>query len=253
MNVMIFKDLNEIVDSINSGDFNNLTEKEQLIALQNLRNSVADSYNSYGKSYTASYKDYFDEIEKNIFPIINKLESIFPNEKHHLLEIGCGVGEDLEFFQTLKNFEAVGIEPAEFFVNICKEKEQSDCLLTNSVFQGYAEDVPFEDNKFDMVYAQRSLLHVPYVFHHVLGADKFFKESARVLKHKGLFYLTLREGDIGYIQKSTGRFFQGYNEQMIQKLATKNNFDILFLNNIHNERFPNANWQKWLTVLLQLK
>jgi ubiquinone/menaquinone biosynthesis C-methylase UbiE len=224
-----------------------------LQSLEDLRESVAESYRSYGKSYVKQYKAYFEEIEKNIYPVLNRLEEIFPNQKHNLLDIGSGPGEDLAFFQTLDNIKAVGLEPSEIFIDMCNKKEKDGYLLESSIFQGYAENMPFKDSEFHIVYAQRSLLHVPYVFHTAIGADKFFKESARVLKKKGLFYLTLREGDSGYIQKSTGRFFQGYNEEMIQSLADKNNFEILYFNKVTNERFPVGHWQKWLTVLLQLK
>ena len=47
--------------------------------------------------------------------------------------------------------------------------------------------------------------------------------------------------------------FDYTNEEMIQKLAHENNFEIVFLEHVTNERFPKASWQKWLTVLLRLK
>jgi SAM-dependent methyltransferase len=242
----------EIVEHINGGTFTAQPEESQIEQLRLLQQSIKDSYANFGKTYVKSYREYFPELDKTILPIVTKVKEFFPEQSLNILDIGSGPGEDLAYLQSIPSVNAVGLEPSPFFIDMCRHKVEDGVLERASVFQGVGEDMPFEADKFHLVYARNSLLHVPYITDSALGATSFFKEVVRVLKKEGILYLHLREGDRGYIQESTGRFFQLYSCEMIEKLAHNAGMKVLSMEQTTNKRFPTHNWKHWLEVYMQL-
>lgn len=239
-----------IVEELNSGRFAKLPKEEQLTALEIIRKSTEESYADFGPTYTLSYRAYFPDIAETIAPVIEQTRKLVARKKLEVLDVGSGPGEDLMYLQSLENIQAVGLEPSDFFIQECRKLVEEGVLQEESIFQGYAESMPFEDNRFHLVYARNSLLHVPYVEGSALGAASFFSEVKRVLKKGGVFYLHLREGDVGYVQRSTRRFFQLYNKEMLEKLAKQNGFKIHSFKRMELEQFPTENWRKWIQIEL---
>ena len=133
------------------------------------------------------------EINKNCtFDVTNK----------RLLEIGCGVGTMLVVARTKYNINAYGIEPSkdEFspFNLISKELIKEYKLPENIIVEGFAEELPFKDESFDLIYSTN-------VLEHVQNPEKVLKESIRVLKTGGFLqfvipnYFSFWEGHYGII------------------------------------------------------
>ncbi len=97
---------------------------------------------------------------------IYDFKEIVANKK--VVDIGCGYGRNKSIVESLGG-EWVGVEPFEGGAN---------------TVVGSAEDLPFEDETFDVVIMDAVLEHIPDV-------GKAFSEVARVLKPNGLF--------IGYV------------------------------------------------------
>lgn len=129
------------------------------------------------------YKLRYEEFVKHysLFP-----EKIFDN----VLEIGCGIGyqavflscisdkviaSDVDFGDMIQHSRGLGIT-CEFI--------QRSGIHNIEVTHANAEQLPFEDEKFDFIYCS-------YSFQYILDKDKALKEIGRVLKKGGYFFCVL--------------------------------------------------------------
>jgi len=99
-----------------------------------------------------------------------------------VLEIGFGPGYDtLKFMQAGAVYSGIDITSE----NVARTKQHLGFFgYAPDVQQGDAENLPFEDNTFDIVYSNG-------VLHHVPGIQKAFKEVHRVLRPGGEFVVLL--------------------------------------------------------------
>ncbi len=95
--------------------------------------------------------------------------------KLFVLDLGCGEGESLKYFQSLnKNIEWFGVD-LEYSPEVSSRTGSSDRFIT---FDGI--NIPFPDNHFDVIYCKQ-------VFEHVKNPRELLKEVYRVLKNDGAF------------------------------------------------------------------
>jgi len=78
-------------------------------------------------------------VEKNL-PLL-----IAPQPGERILEIGCGSGNHLLFLNRL-GLNLTGVDASPYMINLCKKRLGSRCTLKT----GRAEDLPCEDNEFDI-------------------------------------------------------------------------------------------------------
>lgn len=76
--------------------------------------------------------------------LLRQLVKPLPGER--LLEVGCGTGIFLEWFRDLGYF-VTGLEPSPYMLDIARHKLGSNV----SLYRGTAEDLPFDDNEYDVV------------------------------------------------------------------------------------------------------
>lgn len=92
------------------------------------------------------------------------------SENGRLLDVGCGNGEYL-FFAKDCGWQVAGVEPDAEAVAASRERGLN-------VKQGITEDIPFEDDSFDVVRAWHSL-------EHTVSPTRALSEIRRVLKDDG--------------------------------------------------------------------
>jgi len=99
---------------------------------------VARGYDGWLQTATGRY---IDGREKSLI-----LDLIAPRGGERLLDVGCGTGEHLLLFRR-KGCDVTGIDPSPDMLKLAGEKlgNRADFHL------GYAEDLPFSDNEFDIV------------------------------------------------------------------------------------------------------
>jgi ubiquinone/menaquinone biosynthesis C-methylase UbiE len=73
------------------------------------------------------------------------LSLLDPQPGERILDIGCGTGNHLIFFNSL-GLDINGIDASPYMINHARERLGSRCSLRT----GSANDLPFEDNEFDL-------------------------------------------------------------------------------------------------------
>ncbi len=130
-------------------------------------------------------REFFDEVERvryTIQPFMRDLVGfdLFPGKR--LLEIGCGLGTDLlQFARGGALVTGVDLTPAS--IELVKACFALHGLPVHAQVAD-AENLPFEDNAFDVVYSFG-------VLHHTPDTQKALDEVYRVLKPGGKIILML--------------------------------------------------------------
>jgi SAM-dependent methyltransferase len=100
----------------------------------------------------------------------------------HILDAGCGVGRDIKYFLS-QECQITAFDAAKEMVALATK--ETGIKVIHATFQ----DMDF-DQVFDGVWAQASLLHVPY--DETLNVYKMIHRS---LKPNGIFYASYKYGD----------------------------------------------------------
>ncbi len=98
-----------------------------------------------GKAYDIWCQSTEGRIVERCLPrLVKTLLEPFPGER--ILDVGCGSGNHLLTFAKL-GLEGSGLDPSAALLEHSKQRLASGCRL----HRGEAEDLPFEDNEFDLV------------------------------------------------------------------------------------------------------
>ncbi len=80
------------------------------------------------------------------------IEELKPLPRERVLDIGCGTGRHLLFFNQL-GFDITGVDASPHMINLARKRLGDKCDLKT----GMAEDLPFDDNEFDLALLINSL------------------------------------------------------------------------------------------------
>jgi ubiquinone/menaquinone biosynthesis C-methylase UbiE len=95
-----------------------------------------------------------------------------------ILDLGCGRGATVNYLKKKHRIAAVGIDSSEVMIADAKEHFGDDRF-----FVGNAEQLPFQDESYDSVFAECTLSLME-------SMDSVIKQSYRVLKQNGWFVIT---------------------------------------------------------------
>ena len=113
---------------------------------------------------------------------INHVEKFVPDlKKREILDLGCGRGYDLIEFAKY-GYNAVGIDINQEYLDFAKNIAQKQGLNLK-LYQGSAEHLPFENNRFDFIFCSE-------VTEHVEDPGRVLAECQRVLRPGGKIYLS---------------------------------------------------------------
>ncbi len=129
-------------------------------------NKIAELYNKYTSEKILQYQ-------------LNKFISMLNGKK--ILDAGCGAGRDVDYF-TEEGYDAVGIDIAEGLLKEAKKKKGKYKVMD-------FRDLKFKDGSFDGVWSMAGFLHTERD-----DVPKALKEFYRVLKKKGILFVTVIEG-----------------------------------------------------------
>lgn len=80
---------------------------------------------------------------------------IIPKDVHYILEVGCNRGINLSTLDSL-GYSSIGVEP-----NYSALKEGVNPALKRRIVLGEAQNLPFANNSFDLVFTCGVLIHIP--------------------------------------------------------------------------------------------
>lgn len=149
-----------------------------------------------------------------------------------VLDVGTGTGWlAIEFVKGIPGVEVVGLDLSDVVLELARDNAQKSGVSSRVSFEkGDAEDMPFEDDTFDLVVSGNTL-------HLVKSPVMMFDEIQRVLKPDGRFLISdFRRSWLGIL---TEHFRASYSPEEVRELLRQSKLQ---------------NWQVkdsffWLSVL----
>jgi len=155
-----------------------------------------DIAGSYDNWLSTPLGQYMDTREKQLI-----IDLLAPRPGERILDVGCGTGNHLHFFQK-RGCHVTGVEPSTAMLEIAilKLEDRAELKL------GFAEDLPFSDNEFDIVTMITSL---------EFSDDPVaaLREAIRVSRDRVFLGVLNKYSFLGGYRKIQGRFKTSiYNE-----------------------------------------
>jgi ubiquinone/menaquinone biosynthesis C-methylase UbiE len=155
-----------------------------------LKQEVRDFWNANpcGTQFTHlewGSKIFFDEVERFRYatqPFMHETMEFESHRGERLLEVGCGLGTDLLQFAR-GGAIVTGVDLTPKSVELTRDRLKLYNLLGNAQVAD-AEQLPFEDHSFDVVYSFG-------VLHHTPDTPRAIREALRVLKPGGKILMML--------------------------------------------------------------
>ncbi len=146
--------------------------------LQGIAARTLAHYNERAEAYWAGTRDH--DVSQNIAALLRHVEAAPPLE---LLDFGCGPGRDLKTFRSLGH-HAMGLEGSAQLAALARAYSGCEVLEQNFL------DLKLPSSRFDGVFANASLFHVPsQVLPQVLCA------LHQALKPNGVLFSSNPRGD----------------------------------------------------------
>lgn len=172
-----------------------------------------ETYNQLAEEYDQETTDFWEHFPRKIFDTFIELT------KGKVLDVGSGPGRDGLILKQA-GLEVICLDASEAMVKMSQERG------LNSIV-GDFNNLPFEGENLDGVWAYTSLLHVPKD-----KVETALSEIARVLKPGGTFGLGLIEGETELYRESSGvgkpRWFSFYKKEEVEILLTKHDFEVIY-------------------------
>ena len=146
--------------------------------LAKLAGDTLDYYDQRAANFRAGTSDH--DVSQNIAALLRHIEGTPP---YTLLDLGCGPGRDLKTFSALGH-TAIGLEGAAQFAAMARA--DSGCEVWQQDFLKL--DLP--DRRFDGVYANASLFHVPSQ-----ELPRVLRELHATLKPRGVLFASNPHGN----------------------------------------------------------
>jgi ubiquinone/menaquinone biosynthesis C-methylase UbiE len=191
------------------------------------KNVVTAKYTSMDK-----FKEVLDR-NKSRYEYLKIIEEINPKS---VLDVGCGLGLDYEMYKSNNsNINYCGIDACKGFIEENKKNyPEADFRLSR------AQELPFEDNSFDLVTCRGVLEHLdePY---------KAISEIARVSKHDVVLIWFLIPGKKEKITLDKQGYYRNiYSENKIMNCLKENGLELGYNTVIKDKKSPMKRHEVWV-------
>ena len=223
-----------------------LPEREKIAAIleadelaEKLVLITRDTYDRTARDYASIRWEQPHELDEKLWRTLIEFaeENIYngslvlEDDEFYLLDVGAGNGRDLQYAQNELGLHAIGLDNSDTFIDMVKELEAKKIIMPGSIMQADMRDLSvYDDRTFDIVRHNATLLHLPVISKGYM-ADKAVAESYRVLKNGGIIFVFVKEGQgISIVDTREGlgsRFFQFYDEVLLNSMLKRNGFTIL--------------------------
>lgn len=167
-----------------------------------------------------------------------------------VLDVGTGTGKDIKYMNSKGITNVIGLDNSEGMIKVLKELQKRKEIPKNSFVKGDMLNLPFDNSTFDIVRQNASLLHIPITTKGKM-LDKVMQENNRVLRHNGILFVSVKKGNgVQFIDTKEGfdrRIFQMHTVESITKVMEENDFKILNIIEIKEER--KGNIIDWINII----
>jgi len=156
-------------------------------------------------------------------------------KKSKLLDVGCGAGYSLMRATQDLDCKAVGIDPDPGAHGVGRFVE--DLVNNVPIKQGFAEDLPFADDSFDVVYSS-------HVLEHVNDEVKALDEMRRVLKKNGVLIIGMPTSNMAILNYISQILFTTHIKiyELLRNLFSENPIkNLIKIFRINSHSYPRAN------------
>jgi ubiquinone/menaquinone biosynthesis C-methylase UbiE len=162
------------------------------------------AYYDYDKFYDKDLSSKVDAAWKGFF------SSELGNEGLRILDVGTGTGF-LSIPLAELGHEVVGVDMSEGMMSICRRKAQGKNVKID-LRNGDAEELPFDDNSFDIVVSR-------WVLWTLFHPEKAVNEWHRVLRPEGRAYAF----ETPFIGKEKGSQIKRYSARLMMSIVERRN------------------------------
>jgi len=146
--------------------------------LQQITTRTLDHYNQRAEDFREGTRDH--DVSQNVAALLRHIEGPAP---YAILDFGCGPGRDLKTFAALGHL-AIGLDGAQAFVDMARG--DSGCTGRQRAFL----DLDLPGERFDGVFANASLFHVPNQ-----ELPRVLRQLHAALKPRGVLFCSNPRGD----------------------------------------------------------
>lgn len=185
--------------------------------------------------YDNNSQDFFERTKTiNLTELYDTLAKFIP-ETAHILDAGCGSGRDSKAFLE-RGYTVSAFDASQEMVKIASEYTGLDVQRLTFSEMDYQSD-------FDVVWANASLLHLPY-----LRLPQAFENIIRALRRNGIFYASFKIGE-GENVADDGRHFTYFDETHMRDFVAQ--FPELLIEEIIQTEDSRPNRPDWLNVYMR--
>lgn len=132
--------------------------------------------------------------------------------KSKFLDIGCGAGYSMTKAKSVFDCDCYGIDPSPREHGVGRYNVKHNDGL--NIIQGFAENLPFQDHEFDIVYSS-------HVLEHVTNVTTTLEEIKRVLKPNGILIIGMPTATMAWINFITQFLFTTHHRIVNRFLGMK--------------------------------
>lgn len=185
--------------------------------------------------YDAHGHDFFDRtVNIDLNHLYDTYVKYLP-EHAHILDAGCGSGRDSKAFLE-RGYRVTAFDASETLVELARNYTGLD------VQQMTFEDITYQ-SQFDGVWANASLLHIPYK-----DLPSIFEKMIATLKKNGMFYASFKIGRGERIVED-GRHFTFFDEAHMRDFVAQ--IPNLLIEEIVITADARGNRPDWLNVFMR--
>lgn len=185
--------------------------------------------------YDNNGQDFFDRTSTfDLTDFYDKFTKYIPDSAH-ILDAGCGSGRDSKAFLA-RGYTVSAFDASQKMVQLA-----SDYIGLDVQHLSFA-DMTYQ-SEFDAVWANASLLHLPYI-----RIPQAFENITRALKKNGMFYASFKVGQ-GEQADENGRHFTYFDEYHMRDFVAQ--FPELLIEEIFQTEDIRPNQPDWLKILMR--
>jgi len=181
--------------------------------MKNQIKKAIETYNKYAKIYADRTFNVILQFQQTEFI------SLLPGKK--ILDIGSGSGRDSKHFKD-EGLEVIGIDISDGLLEEAKKRAPGVEFKKMDML-----NMDFKENAFDGIWLAATLSDIEKK-----DAAKFLEDCKKVLKNKGIIYISVKEGEGEKVEKkeylgNEERFYSYYNKKELVDLLESVGFKVL--------------------------